>query len=297
MSAHTKFPEIFGALAAPFDPKEVKQRIGGGNKQLSYITARSAMNRLDDVLGPESWSDDYFEVCDVLFCRITITLPDGTTVSKSDAGGFKEMKEGGKTDQENTDKTGPSDAFKRAAAKFGVARYLYKDGIPRYETTPIPAPVVANNNSGFGRGSYASPEQTDVFRQALSAWVDQKNAAWLDRWMVNGEVPEDIKDLLSTWQSNGHLIKHCVESGLLDPAIVPGDVKPAQKDKYVAIVYHRSKHDRKALGLEMERYAAEQASRATEAYYRKHPELRPEEDELAGMDDDQGDAYEEALRN
>jgi hypothetical protein len=36
-------------------------------------------------------------------------------------------------DEENTDKTGASDAFKRAAAKFGVGRYLYRDGVPSYQ--------------------------------------------------------------------------------------------------------------------------------------------------------------------
>jgi hypothetical protein len=124
----TKHADIFSALAAPFDRQDLKERPGGRGKNLTYITARTAMNRLDEVLGPEGWSDRFYEVCNVLFCEITITLPDGTKVSKSDGGGFKEMTEGGKVDQENTDKTGPSDAFKRAAAKFGIARYLYKDG-------------------------------------------------------------------------------------------------------------------------------------------------------------------------
>src|SRR5688500_13817532 len=111
---HTQHADIFNALAAPFAPGDVKTRAAGGGRQLTYITARTAMNRLDDVLGPENWSDRYYEVCDVLFCEITVRLPDGTTVSKSDAGGFKEMttKEGGRQvpDEENTDKTGPSDA-------------------------------------------------------------------------------------------------------------------------------------------------------------------------------------------
>lgn len=131
----TQYPEIFAALAAPFDPADVKSRDQGG-RQLSYITARTAMNRLDNVLGPENWEDEYYSVCDVLFCRITITLPDGRKVSKSDAGGFKTMttKERGQTveDEENTDKTGPSDAFKRAAVLLGVGRYLYRDGVPDF---------------------------------------------------------------------------------------------------------------------------------------------------------------------
>jgi hypothetical protein len=52
----TAYPEIFAALAAPFDPKEVSQLSKGG-KTFSFITARSVMNRLDQVLGPENWED------------------------------------------------------------------------------------------------------------------------------------------------------------------------------------------------------------------------------------------------
>lgn len=142
-----RYQDLFRALMAPFD--DVKQRQGGRGRMLDYVTARQVMNRLDDVLGPENWTDVYFMVDDVLFCRLTITLPDGTQVSKTDSGGYKEMMEAGKVDEENTDKTGSSDAFKRAAAKFGVARYLYKDGLPRFAQGGTTAP-----RNGF----QASPE-------------------------------------------------------------------------------------------------------------------------------------------
>jgi hypothetical protein len=52
----TKFVDLFKALAAPFAKGEVKSRPQGGTR-LSYITARSVMNRLDEVLGPENWWD------------------------------------------------------------------------------------------------------------------------------------------------------------------------------------------------------------------------------------------------
>jgi hypothetical protein len=53
----TQHPDLFAALAAAFDPDEVKHRSQGG-RQLEYVTARTVMNRLDDVLGPENWWDD-----------------------------------------------------------------------------------------------------------------------------------------------------------------------------------------------------------------------------------------------
>jgi hypothetical protein len=53
----TQHSDLFAALAAPFDPDEVKLRAQAG-RQLHYVTARTVMNRLDDVLGPENWWDD-----------------------------------------------------------------------------------------------------------------------------------------------------------------------------------------------------------------------------------------------
>jgi hypothetical protein len=36
------------------------------------------------------------------------------------------------SDEGDDDKSGFSDSFKRAAVKFGIGRYLYKDGVPRW---------------------------------------------------------------------------------------------------------------------------------------------------------------------
>src|SRR5438876_6748565 len=114
----TQFPDLFAALAAPFTAREVKQRSAAGGRQVPYITARTAMNRLDSVLGPENWWDEYIPLENSVVCRMSIKLPDGTVVTKSDAGGYAGM-----ADQGDDDKSGFSDAFKRAAARFGVARY------------------------------------------------------------------------------------------------------------------------------------------------------------------------------
>jgi hypothetical protein len=94
---------------------------------LHYITARTAMNRLDSVLGPENWWDEFLPLENSVICKLTVRLPDGSTVTKADAGGYAGMSDSG-----DDDKSGFSDAFKRAAAKFGVARYLYRDGVPSF---------------------------------------------------------------------------------------------------------------------------------------------------------------------
>lgn len=149
----TKFPEIFAALAAPFEDREVKQRAQGG-KQISYVTARTVMNRLDDVLGPENWWDSYSASEHSVLCRLTIRLPSGEEPTKEDAGGYAGM-----SDQGDDDKSGHSDALKRAAVKWGVGRYLYRDGVPRFALAAHgPAQdAPPRNGTAPRRAEYAEP--------------------------------------------------------------------------------------------------------------------------------------------
>ena len=55
----------FSDLAAPFAPEDLEFRAGAttGDKTkalaLAYITSRAVMNRLDDVVGPANWKDQY----------------------------------------------------------------------------------------------------------------------------------------------------------------------------------------------------------------------------------------------
>lgn len=121
----TKYPELFQALLEPFDASEVRTKPGPKGHPIQYVTARVVMNRLDEVLGPENWSDSYTCVTDhSALCSLTIRLPDGTELTKCDAGGAAGMQDPG-----DDDKSIISDAFKRAAVKFGVGRYLYREGV------------------------------------------------------------------------------------------------------------------------------------------------------------------------
>jgi hypothetical protein len=170
----TKFPEIWQALAAEFDPSEVKSRKQGG-RDLHYITARTAMNRLDAVLGPENWEDEYIPGAESVMCRLAITLPDGSRLTKCDAGGYAGMADSG-----DDDKSGFSDAFKRAAVKFGVGRYLYQDGVPRFAANDYAGWLgrcAGKANEQFakdhpGRGPVLRPVE---IHEHLRGW----SAAWL----------------------------------------------------------------------------------------------------------------------
>ncbi len=154
--------EIFAALAAPFAHDEVKVRAQGG-RQLHYVTARTVMNRLDDVVGPANWWDSYVPGEHSVLCHLSVRLPSGEVIVKADAGGYAGM-----ADQGDDDKSGYSDAFKRAAVKFGVSRYLYRDGVPAFVRENAPGPEMepqAHNpaearqdgRSAFRDGAGANP--------------------------------------------------------------------------------------------------------------------------------------------
>jgi len=85
---------------------------------VSYIDARDVMNILDEVAGPENWKSDYKEIKGHLYAGIGIRVDTDSTewVWKWDCG-----------TESNTEKEKgeASDAFKRAAVKWGVGRFLY----------------------------------------------------------------------------------------------------------------------------------------------------------------------------
>jgi len=122
--------DVFKLLSEPFNPSTVKWRVGSTNAKklnckpweatkgmaLAYVDARIVMVRLDDVLGAENWQDKYFETqTGRIMCELSIRI-SGEWITKSDGAGM--------TGTEG-EKGAISDAFKRAAVKFGIGRYLY----------------------------------------------------------------------------------------------------------------------------------------------------------------------------
>ena len=161
----TQHPDLFAALAAPFDASELKLRSQSG-RQMPYVTARTIMNRLDEVLGPENWWDDFVPLEHSVICRMTIRLPDGTILTKCDAGGYA-----GLADPGDDDKSGFADAFKRTAVKFGVGRYLYRDGVPRFARDELKsaAQVGADPGGGAGESRDSASAATSATRSAVTA--------------------------------------------------------------------------------------------------------------------------------
>ncbi|HXG11842.1 MAG TPA: Rad52/Rad22 family DNA repair protein [Gemmataceae bacterium] len=116
---------ITRALAAPFDPSEIRFKPGAvsGNRALAlaYVDARVIQDRLDEVLGVMGWQDDYEWLDDgSVVCRLKVRIGN-EWITKCDVGGPSEQ-----PDEGDRRKAAFSDALKRAAVKFGVGRYLYR---------------------------------------------------------------------------------------------------------------------------------------------------------------------------
>lgn len=117
-----------------------KQRQGPGGKMLDYIDARQVMDLLDDVVGPENWQCDYKEIAGKIYCGVGINAEGW--VWKWDMGEESEFSPG---------KGEASDAFKRAAVKWGVGRFLYKEAEPTEgPKKDIPVFTAPEKGDGFG---------------------------------------------------------------------------------------------------------------------------------------------------
>jgi hypothetical protein len=125
----TTLDEAYARLCAPFPEAVHKYRVGAtwpngrGGKSgipLTYINARDVMDLLDRVVGPGGWQDEITptNVPGAFVCKLTIL-----GVTKSAVG------QAGENEGEK-EKSGDSDALKRAAVKFGIGRYLYSRDLP-----------------------------------------------------------------------------------------------------------------------------------------------------------------------
>jgi hypothetical protein len=158
--------DLLRRLAEPFAVGAVSWRAGPLNqdktkaKALAYIDSRDVQTRLDAVMGAD-WQDAYEAMPDGTYsCRIGIKV-DGEWRWRSDGG----VQEADKKAMDNpaaremTEKGSYSDAFKRAAVKWGIGRYLYE----------LDAPWVPVEQRG---NSTVLPESSrDILRRWLANWM------------------------------------------------------------------------------------------------------------------------------
>ena len=128
--------ELFTALCEPFPIEEVAWRVGPTNEKrkgpndpfrgqpLCYVDARTVMDRLDSVCSLDGWQCHYTPgVGTSIVCNIGVRVA-GDWIWRADGAGPSDME---------ADKGTLSDAFKRAAVRFGIGRYLYEVKAPWLE--------------------------------------------------------------------------------------------------------------------------------------------------------------------
>jgi hypothetical protein len=151
------------ALAAPFPADRVSWRVGSTTQDkkrgmaLAYIDARDVQDRLDAVCGPENWQCRYSHTQGKTVCEIGINVR-GTSqqrLTQQDDGSILvdtlwvwKADGAGDTDFE-AEKGALSDAFKRAAVRWGIGRYLYDVDAPWVEIEP------AGKSFKIAQGEYA----------------------------------------------------------------------------------------------------------------------------------------------
>ena len=172
-------------LSKPFPAESIHWRAQtvtrNGDKALAlaYVDARDVMDHLDRVVGPENWQDSYTETAKGrVICTIKLRIGD-EWVGKSDGAGDTAV-EG--------EKGGISDAFKRAAVKWGIARYLYDLG-------NVWAPCESRDNGNRKQFVKWLPAADKVFADALrkfgnssapaaekrpSGPINEKTQSWIE---------------------------------------------------------------------------------------------------------------------
>lgn len=117
----------YSDLKEPFSPLDLEWRISqcgqGRNsgklyaKVLAYVTNRAIMDRLDEVVGPANWQNEYMAAPGGgVMCGISIRVSENEWITKWDG-----------ADNTNIEavKGGLSGSMKRAAVQWGIGRYLY----------------------------------------------------------------------------------------------------------------------------------------------------------------------------
>ena len=119
--------EIQAALAMPFAPEDLEWRLQQVNKEklwgiaVPYVTNRAIQSRLDEVVGPENWRNEYrpwhgTKTKDAQLCGISIWFEGRDWITKWD---------GAEDSDIEPVKGGLSDSMKRAAVQWGIGRVLY----------------------------------------------------------------------------------------------------------------------------------------------------------------------------
>lgn len=164
------------ALAEPF-PVEMEKTLVKSGMSLVYLPVSEVINRLNKVLGPESWSftvisierDQYDNDEIIAHINLSIDFGDGKIVNKHGIGGqsVKRAKSTGKPiDLGNDFKGAVSDALKKAAQQLGVGLYLARSADAMDIEDAMDADLV--NKSTIAAQQNISPEVSQKWENFMS---------------------------------------------------------------------------------------------------------------------------------
>ncbi len=177
------------ALAEPFKSKQIKWRPGRTNGSralaLAYIDARMIERRLDAVVGVAGWKDTYdFLPSGEVICTLSLFLRD-QWIGKQGVGKPSKQPDAG-----DRVKAGSTDAYKRAAAKWGIARYLYFLG-PQWADYDPQRKILTSVPT---LPSWALPKDDVPQQAAPTATVKAGVPAWfgnVNNWLIENRLAED----------------------------------------------------------------------------------------------------------
>jgi len=178
---------MWDRLSAPTPREEIKWREGPRGRQLAYVDARYVMDVLDRVCGPDGWQCRYdWSDGKRLVCTIGIREGVDTWIWKADGAG--------ETDIEG-EKGAFSDAFKRAAVRFGIARDLYhlQSQAPGRVVAGSPVLDVARMKDRFqGQKPAGSPTAPQPMPTPVQAPVRASGGNVSERTPVRADPPAAI---------------------------------------------------------------------------------------------------------
>lgn len=217
--------DLTARLAAAFPADRVHWRVGATSDKdgktrglaLGYIDARDVQDRLTEACGIFGWQCRHEPNGSKVTCHLGIRDPDtGEWVWKSDGAGD--------TDYE-AEKGSYSHAFKRAAVKWGVGRYLYDLPSPWVDCTKKGKSVViadaelkrlaalsidrddqAQSSKAANDATAERTKPTGARGEAWKTWMREFRKEIEDRYTYDGDVlavvaaaESDIKELAKEW--------------------------------------------------------------------------------------------------
>jgi hypothetical protein len=238
-------------LKRPFAEDKIHWRVGSTNAKklgckpweatkgsaLAYVDARDVMQRLDEVIGAQHWQCRYpLADSGLLICEVGIRISALDSIyDMQDSGDQFVWKANGAGDtQVEAEKGKCSDAFKRAAVLWGVARYLYylpfswvdlENGrlkynppLPKWATPEGWDMLTADKEAKDAGHSNVNPERepqepiTDIQRELLNKHLDAfklnpaavREAKQLEKYLNSDNfTAAHARDILRKFEENG----------------------------------------------------------------------------------------------